>query len=297
MRMAPLVNNKESINMHANGIGRRHWLQRLLPLALGAAGMAAGLAGCASSPGRVPAAPAAAAAPVELYVMNSGGFAAAYKALQPAYERASGHRLISIWGPSMGESPQSIPSRLARGEPADVVIMVGYALDKLMAEGKVLPGSKVDLADSRIGAVVKAGSPRFDVSSIDGLRAALLQAPSVAYSDSASGVYVERELFRKLGVQAQVQPKAHKVERIPVAERVAAGEYALGFQQVSEILPVPGVTYLGKIPESVQSTTTFSAGVAANSRHPAEAQALIRFLASPQAQQAITASGMDVRTR
>ena len=255
--------------------------------------LASSLTACAYT---APNPTASAAKSVNLHVMNSGGFAAAYKALGPAYEQSSGNHLVSIWGPSMGESAQAIPKRLARGEDADVVIMVGYALDKLIADGKVLPGSKVDLADSRIGAVVKSGTtPLPNVQTEDGLRKALLNASSVAYSDSASGVYVERELFKKLGVEAQVKPKAHKVERIPVAERVAAGEYALGFQQVSEILPVKGVTYLGKIPESVQSVTTFSAGVAANTKHPEEAKAFIRYLASDTAHKAIIQTGMDIR--
>ena len=226
-------------------------------------------------------------------VMNSGGFSAAYKALQPAFEKASGQHLVTAWGPSMGQSPDAIPNRLARGEQADGVILVGYALDALVAKGLVQPGSRVDLADSRIGMVIKAGAPRPDISSVDALRATLLAARSIAYSDSASGVYVERELFRKLGIEDQVKGKATKVQQTPVAQKVAAGDYELGFQQVSEILPVAGIEFVGRIPESVQSVTTFAAGIPVGAPNPQGARALISFLAAPQARDEIVRSGLD----
>ncbi|WP_240155731.1 substrate-binding domain-containing protein [Burkholderia sp. Cy-637] len=229
----------------------------------------------------------------ELHVMNSGGFTAAYQRLAPKFTAASGDTLDIIYGPSMGETPQAIPNRLARGEPADVVIMVGYALDKLIAAGKVRADSRVELADSRIGAVVKAGAPVPDVSTPEALKAALLAAPSVAYSDSASGVYIERELFDKLGIAAQLKPRATKVPRVPVASKVADGTYALGFQQVAELLPVPGVSFAGRIPESLQSVTRYAAGIPVGAPHPAEARKLLEFLASPAARADVEATGLD----
>ena len=108
----------------------------------------------------------------------------------------------------MGKSPEAIPNRLERGEPADAVIMVGYALDELIKQGKVMPGSRVELADSRIGMVVREGAAKPDIGSAEGLRQTLLHAKSIAYSDSASGVYIERELFKKLGIEDQVKSKA-----------------------------------------------------------------------------------------
>ncbi|MYM81054.1 solute-binding protein [Duganella sp. FT50W] len=235
--------------------------------------------------------PAVHAEPVQ--VMNSGGFSAAYKALQPEYERSSGDTLSTAWGPSMGESPQSIPNRLARGEPADVVIMVGYALDRLIAQGVVDPASRTDLADSRIGMVVRAGAYAPDISTVDALKQAMLQAESIAYSDSASGVYIERELLKKLDIEAAVKPKAHMVEKTPVGQLVAQGRYALGFQQVSELKPVAGVQLVGRLPEAVQSVTRFAAGVPFAAKHPEAGRKLIKFLASPQALPAVVASGMD----
>ena len=143
------------------------------------------------------------------------------------------------YGPSMANAPEAIPNRLARKEPADVVIMVGYALDKLIAEGKVMPGSRVELADSRIGMVVRAGEPKPDIGSVEAFKETLLDAKSVAYSDSASGVYIGNELFEKMGIEAQMKPKATMIPKIPVGSVVAKGDYQLGFQQVSELLPGP----------------------------------------------------------
>jgi molybdate transport system substrate-binding protein len=229
----------------------------------------------------------------ELKVMTSGGFTAAYKQLGPQYAAASGDTLETILGPSMGKAPEAIPNRLARGEHADVVIMVGYALDELIKQGKVDPASRVELADSRIGMVVKQGASKPAINTDAQLKDVLLKARSVAYSDSASGVYIEKELFKKLGIQEQAGPKGKMIERIPVASVVANGDYEVGFQQVAELLPVPGVTFVGKIPEDVQSVTRFAAGIPRNAEHPQQAKALLEYLASPKAQTVVQATGLD----
>ena len=124
------------------------------------------------------------------------------------------------------------------------------------------------------------------------LRQTLVQARSIAYSDSASGVYVERELFAKLG-EPSLAAKAKKVEKIPVASTVANGQYEIGFQQVAELLPVPGVTFAGRIPEEVQSVTRFAGGVPVKADHPAEAKALLEYLAAPAAQAIVKETGLD----
>ncbi|MGJ7547392.1 substrate-binding domain-containing protein [Pseudomonas alloputida] len=229
----------------------------------------------------------------ELTVMTSGGFTAAYKQLAPQYAAQSGDTLVTVLGPSMGKAPEAIPNRLARGEHADVVIMVGYALDELIRQGKVDPASRVELADSRIGLVVREGQAKPAIGTADELKQTLLAAQSVAYSDSASGVYIEKELYKKLGIQDQLIGKSTMVERIPVASQVAKGTYQLGFQQVAELLPVPGVTYVGKIPESLQSVTRFAAGIPKTAEHPAEAKQLLNYLASPDVQPAVRATGLD----
>ncbi|HEY0297525.1 MAG TPA: substrate-binding domain-containing protein [Bordetella sp.] len=229
----------------------------------------------------------------ELHVMTSGGFTAAYNQLGPRFAQATGNTLDTILGPSMGQAPQAIPNRLANGEPGDVVIMVGYALDDLIKQGKVIPDSRVELADSAIGMVVREGQPKPDIGSVKAFRQTLLKAKSIAYSDSASGVYIEREMFKKLGVESQVKSKAKMVERIPVAGEVAKGTYQLGFQQVSELLPIKGVTFVGKIPASVQSITRYAAGIPVNAPHPQEAKALLQYLASPEARPVVQATGLD----
>ncbi|WP_194791907.1 substrate-binding domain-containing protein [Pseudomonas sp. UFMG81] len=229
----------------------------------------------------------------DLTVMTSGGFTAAYKRLGPQFAANSGNTLTTVLGPSMGKAPEAIPNRLQRGEPADVVIMVGYALDELIRQGKVAADSRVELADSRIGMVVRAGEPKPDISTTAGLKQTLLAARSVAYSDSASGVYVEKQLFDKLGIQAQLAPKGTMIERIPVASVVAKGDYQVGFQQVAELLPVPGVTFAGKLPEDVQSVTRFAAGIPTGAQHPTEARQLLDYLASPAVQATVQATGLD----
>jgi molybdate transport system substrate-binding protein len=229
----------------------------------------------------------------ELTVMTSGGFTAAYQRLGPQYAEHSGNTLKTVLGPSMGKAAEAIPNRLGRGEHADVVIMVGYALDDLIKQGKVDAGSRVELADSRIGMVVKAGADKPAIGTDAELKNTLLAARSVAYSDSASGVYIEKELFQKLGIQPQLAPKGKMIERIPVASVVAKGDYQIGFQQVAELLPIPGVTFVGKIPEDVQSVTRYAAGIPKNADHPAEAKQLLEFLSSPGAQASVSATGLD----
>ncbi|MDH2065870.1 substrate-binding domain-containing protein [Pantoea sp. GD03673] len=228
----------------------------------------------------------------ELTVMISGGFKAAWDSLSPRFAREEGITLKTVAGPSMGRTPQAIPARLARGEPADVVIMVGDALSDLQKQGATLPGSRVELADSRIGAVIKQGAAPVKINSESALRTALLNAASIAYSDSASGKYVSSQLFSRLGIEDQVKAKAVRVERIPVASEVAAGKYAIGFQQVSELLPVSGVTFIGELPDTLQYTTRFAGAVVRRSAQPDEAAKLLHWLASPAAQQAVLASGL-----
>jgi molybdate transport system substrate-binding protein len=247
--------------------------------------LTAGLLGSAVTASHVQAA--------ELHVMSSGGFTAAYKLLSPKFAVSTGNTLDTILGPSMGQSPEAIPNRLEHGEHADVVIMVGYALDDLIKQGKVMPGSRVELADSRIGMAVRDGAPKPDISSVDALKGTLLHAKSIAYSDSASGVYIERELFKRLGIEDQVKAKAKMVPKIPVASVVANGDYEVGFQQVSELLPVAGASFVGKIPESVQSVTRYAAGIPVGAQHPKEAKALLDYLASPDAQAAVRSTGLD----
>lgn len=229
----------------------------------------------------------------DVRVMISGGFTPAYLEVVPEFERTTGNRIVTSFGASMGNAPDSIPVRLQRGEPADVVILAGSALDDLIAQGKVLAGSRVDLARSSIGMVVRAGARKPDISSVDALKRTLLQAHSIAYSASASGFYLSTELFPRLGIADQIKAKSQRIESERVAVVVARGGAELGFQQISELRGVPGTDYVGPLPPAVQKITVYSAGIGAGAREPA-ARALINFLASPAAAAAVAKSGLDL---
>ena len=229
----------------------------------------------------------------EVRVMISGGLTAAYKVLVPEFERATGHKVLTAYGPSMGTTTNAIPVRLERGEPADVLIMVGYALEDLAKNGKVIAGSSVDLVKSPIGVAVKSGAPKPDISTADAVKRALLAAKTIAYSDSASGVYVSTEMFDKLGIKEAMQGKARKIPATPVGEIVAHGDAEIGFQQMSELKPVEGIDIIGPLPEELQKITIFSAGIANASKEPDAGKTLIKFLASPAARGELIKSGMD----
>jgi molybdate transport system substrate-binding protein len=236
---------------------------------------------------------AGSAGAAEVRVMISGGLTAAYKELVPEFERLTGNKVLTAYGPSMGTTANAIPIRLERGEPADVLIMVGYALGDLIKQGKVVADSRVDLTKSLIGIAVKSGAPKPDISSAEALKRALLAAKSIAYSDSASGVYVSTEMFAKLGIADEMKDKARKIPATPVAEIVARGDAEIGFQQISELRPVAGVDIVGSLPPELQKVTVFSAGIATVSKEPDAGKALIKFLASPAASKAIIKSGME----
>jgi molybdate transport system substrate-binding protein len=229
----------------------------------------------------------------ELRVMLSGAFTEAYLQLVPTFEQSYRYTVMTSFGASMGGASDSIPVRLARGEPADVVIVAASALDDLTREGKVLPRSRVDLVRSSIGMAVRAGAPKPDISTVDALRRTLLAARSVAYSASASGAYISTELFDRLGIAEQMRGKKRRIESERVGAVIARGEADIGFQQISELLPVAGIDYVGPLPTPVQRATVFSAGIATTARNPDGAKALIEFLVSPRAVNAIVKSGLE----
>jgi len=196
------------------------------------------------------------ASAADVRVMISAGFYSVYAEMAPAFERASGHHLVTTRGPSMGDSPESIPTRLARGEAADLVILDGSAADALGSKGLLRADSKVEFARSLIGMVVTQGAPKPDISSVEAFKNTLLAAKSLAYSDSGSGTYLSTKLFNQLGIAEQIAGKSRRVRGPPsgepVAKVVARGEAEIGFQQVSELIRVEGVTFVGTIPAELQ---------------------------------------------
>lgn len=229
----------------------------------------------------------------KIRVVTSGAFTAAYLELVPEYERTSHEKLVTESGPSMGTTHNAIPVRLERGEAIDVVIMAAPALDDLVRRGKIRADSRVDLVQSKIGMAVKAGAPKPDISTLDALKRTLLAAKSIAYSDSASGVYLSTELFPKLGIADQIKSKCRKIEADPVGGVVASGEVEIGFQQISELRPVKGIDIVGELPPGAQRVIVFAAAIPTTSKNPEQAKALIQWLASPAAYAAITKSGLE----
>lgn len=232
----------------------------------------------------------------DVRIMSAGGMAAAHLALVPEFERATGHRVVTD-ATSTGIGPDSIANRVRRREPVDVLILTRAGIDELIREGRVVPASRVDLARSRIGMAVRSGAPKPDISSVDALKRALLQAKSVAYSAQVSGVYLSTELFQRLGIADQMMKKSKRVDVGRVGTVVARGEAEIGFQQISELLEVPGIDYVGPLPAEVQRVTVFSAGVAVGARTPDAARAFIEFFSSTNGVETMSKSGLDPISR
>ena len=230
---------------------------------------------------------------VGLDVMSSGGFTAAYQELSTTFSNQTGIDLQTVYGASMGGAPSSIPSRLDRGEAADVVILAREGLDRLVNRGQVVADSRVDLAASQIGLAVRAGAVAPDISTVEAFTRTLLDVESVAYSASASGTYLSTVLFPRLDIAEQMAVKSTRVVGERVGAVVARGDAAIGFQQVSELLPIAGITYVGPIPADVQRITMFSAGVTTRAAAPDAARRLIAFLSSPDAAPMIARTGMS----
>lgn len=229
----------------------------------------------------------------EIRVITSGAFTEAYKQLIPIYEQATGHTVISSFGASIGNAPDSIPSRFARGEVFDLVILSEGGLEALVQAGQVQPGSRIDLARSKIGAAVRKGTPRPDISTVEALKKTLLDAKSVAYSASASGTYLSTELFPKLGVAERLKETGQRILSERVGAVVARGGAELGFQQVSELIYFKELDFIGTLPEEVQQTIFFSAGLVKGSKQAELATHLARFLASAAVAEIVRATGLE----
>jgi molybdate transport system substrate-binding protein len=227
----------------------------------------------------------------ELRVMSAGGTAAAHLALVPLFQRSTGHTVVTD-ATSAGLGPAAIVNRVRRGEPVDVVILSRTQIDELIGEGRVVASSRVDVAQSSIGVAVRKGAAKPDISSVDALKRLLLQTPSFAYSPQVSGIYLTTELLPRLGIAEQVLKKGRRVDVGRVGTVVARGEAEIGFQQISELLEVPGVDLVGPLPAEVQRVTLFSAGIVTGTRHPDAARALIDYFLSPAGTQVLEKSGL-----
>jgi molybdate transport system substrate-binding protein len=225
--------------------------------------------------------------------MTSGAFTADHLELLPRVERLTGRKVVTVTT-SIGTGDISIPSRLARGEVADLVIVAETALRQFIADGYVMPDSLTIVARSSIGMAVRKGAPKPDIATAEKLKAVLLAAQSIGYSASVSGAYLTTEIYQKLGIADRCLPKSTLVgggER--VGARIARGELEIGFQQISELLPVEGIDHITPLPPELQKVSQFAIGIGRNSPHPDVARQVIAFLASKEAAAAIERSGLE----
>ena len=229
----------------------------------------------------------------EIRMMTSGAFTAAYLALIPRLEQLTGKKLVTA-ATSIGTGENSIPNRLRRHESVDVVIVADGVLRGFIKDELIVADSYTPLARSAIGMAVREGTPKPDISTVEALRSTLLRAHSIAYSASVSGEYLTKELLQRLAIAERVLPKCQRIEG---GERVGAviarGEAEIGFQQLSELLPVPGIDHIAPLPPEVQKVSLFSAGVAATTTDSSAARVVIKFLSSRDAAQAIKKSGLE----
>lgn len=227
-----------------------------------------------------------------LRVITSGAFAQALKLLAPKYEKETKRKVDLFFGSSIGAAHDSIPTRLSQGEQFDLFILASSALDHCSAQGHIMPGSRVDLVVSNIGAAVRKSDPDVDISTVQALKEALLKAPRIAYSASASGTYLSEELFQKLGIENEMSIKAKKIFSERVGTILMRNETDLGFQQVSELLPFEGIKIIGELPTEVQRSFFFSAGIGAHTQQLIEVRHLVEFLASPDAADVVAQTGL-----
>ncbi len=224
----------------------------------------------------------------ELKVIGSPGTRAPYTLLMPGFEEATGNKVATTWG-----SVNDITKRVADGEIADVVMLPAAQIDDLIKLGRIVPDTRIDVARSGVGVAVRAGAPKIDISSADSIKKALLAARSIAYSSGPSGIYIAG-LIQKWGIADQLKSKSvATAPNTPIGEVVARGDAEIGFQQVSELLPVKGIDYLGPLPREIQAITTFSAGVHKQTAAPGAARALLKFLTAPEAAAIIRKTGME----
>lgn len=226
-------------------------------------------------------------------VVTSGGFAAAYNILEPEFEKLTGLDLQTSYGSSSGGAVDSIPMRLQRGEAFDVIILSRGSLDARTEEGFVDPDTRVDLVRSLIGMAVREGAEKPDISTTENFIAAIRSANSIGYSASSSGTYLSTKLWPKMGLWEELQAKSKRILSERVATVVARGDVEIGFQQVSEILPIEGVDYAGPIPDELQKVTTFSTGITKAATNRSGAERLLEYLSSKEVAQTIKETGLD----
>lgn len=233
-----------------------------------------------------------AAASAQLNVLISGGFSGAYERLLPEFERMSGIKVTTGSGASQGAGPQTIAAQLARGVPANVVILSREGLSELIAAKRIVAGTDVDLARVPLGVAVRAGTPKPDVSTVEAFKQVLLQAKTVAVPGSTSGIWLTTDLFPRLGIAEKINVKVTR-RGTDATGMVAEGGADVAVMPISEIVHARGVDFAGRIAPEIQFVQVFSAAVVADSGEIESSKRLIEFLASARASETIRSSGME----
>jgi molybdate transport system substrate-binding protein len=232
-----------------------------------------------------------AASAAEIKLLTAGAMRAVVVALLPDFEKETGHK-VTLDNATAG----MLKTRIDGGEAFDVAIITPAVVDDLAAKGKIVAGSRIDLAKVGMGVAVKEGTPVPDIASVDAFKRMLLAAKSVAYIDPASGgssgIYISG-LLDKLGIADQVKPKAKLKQGGYVADLIVKGEAELGIHQISEIVPVKEVTLVGPLPAEIQNYTVYAAGLGASAKDSEAAKALIKALTGPAAADVLKSKGME----
>jgi molybdate transport system substrate-binding protein len=224
----------------------------------------------------------------EIRVLSTQATEEAYRELVPQFEKASGNKVTTTFTGTLDAN-----KRLAAGESYDLIIMSGPSIDEHIKGGKIVPGSRVDVAKSGVGVGVKAGAPRPDIGTVEALKKTLLAAKSIGYSTGPSGNYMVG-LFQRLGIADEVKPKLKQTPTgVFVGSIIASGEAEIGFQQVSELAHFAGVDYVGPLPADVQYITVFASGIATAAKDADAAKALVKFITAPAAAAAFKKRGME----
>jgi molybdate transport system substrate-binding protein len=224
----------------------------------------------------------------EVKVMAANAVKGAFLELATAFEKSSGHKVTTVWGGTEG-----VAKRISDGEVVDVVLIAAPNIDKLIQTGKLMAGSRVDFAKSGVGVAVRSGLPTPDISSSEALKKAVLSAKSVAYSSGPSGFYIA-DLFKKMGIADQIKDKVKQPPSgVQVGEMVARGDADLGFQQISELLHVKGIDYLGPLSADIQNITVYSTGLHSAAPSSDAAKALVKFLTAPAVGPILKKIGME----
>lgn len=231
------------------------------------------------------------ASAAEIKVLSTQATEQSYRELVPQFEKATGHKVTTIFTGTLDAD-----KRLAAGEQYDLLIMSQPSIEQHMRGGKVVQGTRVDLARSGVAVGVKSGARKPDISTVEALKRTILNAKSIGYSTGPSGNYIIA-LFERLGVTDQVKPKLKQTATgVFVGSIIASGEVEIGFQQVSELSQYEGVDYVGPLPAEVQNYTTFSSGILRSAKEADPARALVRYITSPQAGAVYRRRGMEPAT-